>query len=249
MHLAILMTNTDESDFADAHPKDGEKFTDLIQLVRPDWTTEVFAVKDGVFPGDLAGFEGVMITGSPASVLDDAPWVARLLDLIRDLEAAKVPMFGACFGHQAIALALGGAVGRNPGGWVHGLTRNRMLARPDWTRDLPGEVKLYASHVEQVTALPAGAKTLSQSAACDVTSFAIGGHIYTTQHHPEMTADFIAALTKELAPAMGTTLAGKARASLAEKSDMQTFASSIARFFEQAVANGVSGGASWGRDL
>ncbi|MFT7593756.1 MAG: GMP synthase-like glutamine amidotransferase [Paracoccaceae bacterium] len=244
MHLAILMTNTDESDFADAHPKDGEKFTDLIQLVRPGWTTEAFAVKDGVFPDDLTRFDGVMITGSPASVLGDAPWVARLLGLIRDMDAAGMPMFGACFGHQAIALALGGRVGRNPGGWVHGLTRNQMLARPDWARDLPDEVRLYASHVEQVSALPDGAKVLSRSEGCDVTSFAIGGRVYTTQHHPEMTADFIAALTEELAPAMGPDLTDKARVSLADRADMAVFAESIALFFEQAATKGVSGAAS-----
>lgn len=238
MHLAILMTNTDESDFADAHPRDGQKFTDLIQLVRPGWTTEVFAVKDGVFPDDLTRFDGVMITGSPASVLGDAPWVAQLLDLIRDIDAAGMPMFGACFGHQAIALALGGTIGRNPGGWVHGLTRNKMLARPSWAQDLPDEVKLYASHVEQVSTLPDGAEVLSESDGCGVTSFAIGGRIYTTQHHPEMTADFIAALTDELAPALGPDMAATARKSLAEESDMETFATSIARFFEQAVKTG-----------
>lgn len=248
MHLAILMTNTDESDFADDHPKDGQKFTDLIQLVRPGWTTEVFAVKDGVFPDDLTRFDGVMITGSPASVLGDAPWVARLLGLIRDMDSAGMAMFGACFGHQAIALALGGTVGRNPGGWVHGLTHNQMLARPDWAQDLPDEVRLYASHVEQVLGLPDGAKILSRSEGCDVAGFAIGGHIYTTQHHPEMTANFIAALTEELAPAMGSELSGRARASLAETSDMQAFATSIARFFELAAAKGGAGAATLGQD-
>ena len=49
MKIAILMTNTDESDFAQRHPKDGEKFTDFIQLVRPKWETVVFSVKDGNF--------------------------------------------------------------------------------------------------------------------------------------------------------------------------------------------------------
>ena len=68
MHLALLMTNTDESDFAQDHPRDGEKFTTLVHLVRPDWRVEVFNVKDGVFPGDITDFDGVMITGSPSSV-------------------------------------------------------------------------------------------------------------------------------------------------------------------------------------
>ncbi|SDC44064.1 type 1 glutamine amidotransferase [Ruegeria marina] len=234
MHLAILMTNTDESEFARAHPRDGEKFTALIRRARPAWTTSVFAVKDGQFPETLDGIDGAMITGSPASVLGTAPWIGRLLELIRDMHSRQIPIFGACFGHQAIALALGGRIGRNPGGWVQGLTRNRMLERPVWARDLPDEVRLYGSHVEQVTALPAGATAIMQGPDCPISGFAIGDRIYTTQHHPEMTHDFITALTEEMASDLGHTAHAQAMASLSDHSDMDAFAESIARFFEQA---------------
>lgn len=236
MHLALLMTNTDESAFAQGHPKDGEKFTDLVHLVRPAWTTDVFSVKDGVFPDTLDGFDGIMITGSPASVHDPQDWVDRLLDLIREAADRRLPMFGACFGHQAIALALGGGIGRNPGGWVHGLTRNQMLVRPEWASDLPDVLKLYGSHVEQVTELPDGGVAISRSEGCDISGFMLGHTIYTTQHHPEMTAGFIAALTEELADDMGADLYEKAKGSLTEPSDMEVFAESVARFFEQAVS-------------
>lgn len=236
MNLAILMTNTDESDFARARPKDGEKFAALVRLARPDWSTETFAVKDGVFPDDLTRFDGAIITGSPASVRGEAPWIARLLDLIRDMAARDMAMFGACFGHQAIALALGGTVGPNPGGWVHGLTRNEMLTRPDWAADLPDVVKLYGSHTEQVTTLPDGAQAIARSEGCPVSGFVRGRSIYTTQHHPEMTPEFIADLTEELAGDMGPEVAARARASLAERADRTAFAESIARFFEQATA-------------
>lgn len=238
MHLAILMTNTDESAFSGRHPKDGQKFTDLIHLVRPDWTVEVFAVKDGEFPDSLTRFDGAIITGSPASVRSGAEWTERLLELIRAMHAARLPLFGACFGHQAIALALGGAVGDNPGGWVHGLIRNETLARPDWAADLPDQVGLYGSHTEQVTALPEGAVALSRSEGCPVSGFAIDGTVYTTQHHPEMTPEFIAALTEELAGDLGADLASRARASLtAGTADQRAFAESVARFFEQAAAD------------
>ena len=100
MKIAILMTNTDESDFAARHPKDGKKFTDFIQLVRPEWEPVVFSVKDGDFPSDIAEFDGFIITGSPASVGDDADWIQRLMSLIREIHVNKIPMFGACFGHQ-----------------------------------------------------------------------------------------------------------------------------------------------------
>ncbi|MBE1283885.1 MAG: type 1 glutamine amidotransferase [Rhodobacteraceae bacterium] len=233
MHLAILMTNTDESEFAARYPKDGEKFTDLIQLARPDWRCSVFSVKDGDFPADLSEFDGVMITGSPASVRSGAAWVDQLLELIRQMHAQELPTFGACFGHQAIAVALGGELIHNPQGWVHGLTRNRMIHRPDWTRDLPDEVKLYGSHCEQVGRLPEGA---TQIAAADatITGFTIGQHIYTTQHHPEMEPHFIKALTEEMKDVLGPEVHATAMTSLQEQSDQAAFAESLARFFETA---------------
>lgn len=234
MRLAILVTNTDDSAFARARPRDDEKFARLLGRVRPGWNFEAFVVRDGVFPDDPARFDGVIVTGSPASVNSGADWVARLLDLIRRMVAQGVPIFGACFGHQAIALAMGGRVGPNPGGWVHGLVRTETLARKDWTRDLADVVYLYASHSEQVTDLPAGAEILARSQDCPVAGFAIGNRVYTTQHHPEMTHDFIADLTGELAGKLGPRRTGHARASLARPADTGPFAESVARFFELA---------------
>ncbi|UWQ75641.1 type 1 glutamine amidotransferase [Leisingera sp. M658] len=233
MHLAILMTNTDESEFAQRHPKDGEKFTDLIRIARPDWRTSVFAVKDGDFPQDLFAFGGAMITGSPASVRSGAPWVAQLLDLIRDAHTRRFPLFGACFGHQAIALALGGGLDLNPDGWVHGLTRNKLLNRPDWAAPLPDEVKLYGSHCECVRTLPQDATPLSEWNGMN-TGFTLGRHIFTTQHHPEMSRSFMTALTEEMQQTLGPEAHARALDSLTGRSDQQAFAESLARFFEQA---------------
>lgn len=234
MHLAILMTNTDESEFAQRHPKDGEKFTSLIRMARPDWRTTVFAVKDGVFPQDLFQFDGAMITGSPASVRSGAAWIAQLQDLIRTAHARRFPFFGACFGHQAIALALGGSLDHNPGGWVHGLTRNQLLHRPDWAADLPENVKLYGSHCECVSTLPDGAIAMSERDGVN-TGFVLGRHIFTTQHHPEMTRDFILALSEEMRDELGPAAHVRALDSLAEHSDQEAFAESLARFFEQSA--------------
>lgn len=66
--IAILLTSTDTSDFARRHPDDGQKFTTLLQPLRPDWQFDVISVKDGVFPSSVDSYDGYVITGSPASV-------------------------------------------------------------------------------------------------------------------------------------------------------------------------------------
>ena len=235
MHLAILMTNTDESDFAQARPKDGEKFTVLVQEQRPDWTCEVFLAKDGEFPEDIQAFDGVMITGSPASVHDEAPWVGRLFDLIREMDAKEIPVFGACFGHQAIALALGGSVGRNPGGWAHGFVMTESVGDlPFGAR--PTQVGLYASHIEQVTEVPEGATVVASGPGCPVGGYLKGRHIFTTQYHPEMTDGFIADLVEFTADYVGDEVTEAARESLRNRADREAFGRQIVQFFEWAAA-------------
>ncbi|WP_299348209.1 type 1 glutamine amidotransferase [uncultured Shimia sp.] len=234
MKLAILMTNTDESDFANARPKDGEKFTVLVQEQRLEWSCEVFSVKDDEFPENIQSFDGVMITGSPASVHDDEAWVQRLFDLIREMDAAEMPVFAACFGHQAIAKALGGAVERNPEGWVHGFAMTDSVGELPFG-DRPAQVGLYASHIEQVTKLPEGTEIVASGPGCAVGGYMKGRHIFTTQYHPEMTDAFIADLVEFTADYVGYEVTAAARESLKSRADRDAFGRQIVEFFEWAV--------------
>mgnify|MGYP001076635320 CR=1 FL=1 len=224
MHIAILVTNTDESDFAQAHPKDGQKFSDLVSRARPDWTFDVYLVKDAHFPETL-DFDGILITGSPASVHDGAPWIAQLEELVREALSQKIPMFGACFGHQIIARALGAGVGYNPQGWVFGRVETTFL--PSNQR-----IALYAAHKEQVLDLPAGAEIVARTDGCEIAGFRIGTNVLTTQYHPEMTEGFMSALITEFADTLGREVADTAMANMAQNTDMDALAEWIARFYE-----------------
>ncbi|MDZ4395093.1 type 1 glutamine amidotransferase [Cypionkella sp.] len=226
MHIAVLVANTDESDFAQRHPKDGAKFAGLLQGLRPDWQVNSFSVKDGEFPAEAARFDGWIITGSPASVHDSDAWVRRLLGLIRQIVARREPLFGACFGHQAIAVALGGVVGDNPGGWVFGAVDTVMEG---------AEIRLYAAHREQVLVVPERAVVLGGNAECAVGSFAIGQSVLTTQYHPEMTQGFMTALVAEYADKLPAEVAARARESLAVAADRDVIAARMVRFFEEAA--------------
>lgn len=233
MKLATLVTNTDDSAFAHARDLDDAKFAKLIAMVRPGWQTSAFNLKDGVFPDDPAAFDGVMITGSPASVHDGVPWIARLEELIRQMVGQGVPVFGACFGHQAIAKALGGTVGYNPDGWALGLVETQVSAPAPWMGKA-GRFALYAAHKEQVTEPPAGVRILTETPGCPVGGFAIGGHVYTTQYHPEIAPQFMADLLDEIAGEVPQEVLAQARATLANPPDQRDFAETIARFFETA---------------
>lgn len=84
--------------------------------VPPSLSFTGFDVKAEEYPKDVADFDGVLITGSLSGVYDGGAWIQRLLNEIRELDKKKVKTVGISFGHQAIAQALGGHVGRNPKG-------------------------------------------------------------------------------------------------------------------------------------
>ena len=185
LRLAVLLTNNDTSPFAAHFPNDGQKVVQLLQPLRPDWTFEVVPVKDGVLPASPADFDGYVITGSPASVNDDSlPWVGQLLDFICAVNAARQPLVGLCFGHQAVARALGGQVVRNAAGWGLGTAPTHWQTTRPWMQPAQSTTTLMAAHNEQVTRMPEGAVCLGGSDFCPIGSMQIGQHIWTTQFHP-----------------------------------------------------------------
>ncbi len=234
MRIAFLDANTDRSAFAARHPSEVEKFATLLAPVAPDLRLEDHCVVEGVFPEGLAGFDGVMISGSPASVNDPDPWIARLKALIRQAVGDGVPVFGACFGHQAVASALGGSVGPNPQGWVLGRMVSENHAPAPWMTGGAGPMALHAAHSEQVLALPKGAQVLGGGVGCTVGQIALGDRVFSTQYHPEITRDFMAELLDELSGKVAQPVLDAARAGLDGPEDSRRMARWIVDFFAHA---------------
>ncbi|MFN5997574.1 MAG: type 1 glutamine amidotransferase [Paracoccaceae bacterium] len=231
MHIAVLATNTDDSDFAARHPRDVEKFRVLLHAVRPGWQVTSFDLPKGQFPEDIQGFDGFLIGGSPSSVHDEDAWIERLFTVIREAHAAGKPLAGACFGHQAIAKALGGTVGPNPGPFVLGTAETEVVAPAPWMEPVR-TFRLAAAHGEQVTALPPGAEVVGQTEGCPAACYRIGDKVFATQYHPEMTPEFLSALVAEFAPHFTAEVGEAAKASLLHGTEGPRFAEWIARFFE-----------------
>lgn len=234
MHIAMLDANTDESDFAARHPRETAKFAALLAPAAPEMRLHGFRVTKGHFPDAADAFDGLMISGSPASVNDADDWIARLKALIRQAVGAGVPVFGACFGHQAVASALGGTVGANPQGWVLGRAETANHSPAPWMAGAPPAMALHAAHKEQVLAVPEGARVLGGSAGCQVGQMALGERVFTTQYHPEITRDFMAELLDELAGQVPDAVLDEARAGLDGPEHSALMARWIGSFFVQA---------------
>ena len=235
LHIAVLLTNNDTSAFAAHFSNDGRKVVQLLQPLRPDWAFEVLPVKDGVLPSSPEAFDGYVITGSPASVNDDAlPWVGPLLDFIRAVDAARQPLIGLCFGHQAVARALDGQVASNAAGWGLGTAPTHWQAERPWMQPAQSTTTLMAAHNEQVTRMPEGAECLGGSDFCPIGSMQIGQHIWTTQYHPEMPLVFMQALLGYLADKLDTNTMARAHASLQQAADVPLFGQWMAQFIEHA---------------
>lgn len=233
MHIGILVTNTDRSDFAKARASDGEKFTTLLHPLRTDWQFTPVQVVDGEFPKSVSDFDGYVIGGSPASVNEAEPWIETLFDFIREINRKAIPTVGVCFGHQAIAKALGGHVGKNPGGWGWGLAATHFQTHEKWMMPDKKIINLFAAHNEQVTDLPESAEILGGSDFCPVGSFSVGDHIMTTQYHPEMDLKFFAELTHDLKTYIGRDIAEAALRSTTTAADTASFAHWMVQFLEQ----------------
>ena len=233
--IAVLLTNADDSAFAKAYPNDGQKVIELLRPQRPNWAFEVVMAKDNQWPQAPQSFDAYVITGSPASVNDEGlPWLAPLLDWIRRLHAARLPTVGLCFGHQAIAKALGGHVAPHLGGWGLGLGDTHWHSPAPWMQPLQAHTRLMAAHNEQVVQMPAEAACMGSSSFCPVAAMRIGEHVFTTQFHPEMSRTFMNDLLDFLRPQLSPEVWARAQHSLQASDDAPLFAQWMLQFMEHA---------------
>ena len=163
----------------------------------------------------------------------------RLLHLIRRLDSQKIPMFGCCFGHQAIAKALGGRISKNRDGWSVGVRPTTVFRAEDWMQGGARQADLHSFHIEQIAELPPGCRVVGTSPNCPIASFARGDHVFTSQHHPEITDSYAEELVEDMAGEIGSGLSD-ARMEMKRATNRAEFAAWIAQFFEFANVSRIT---------
>ena len=124
--------------------------------------------------------QAIVLSGGPASVYaDGAP---RLDPALFDLD---VPVFGICYGFQAMAQALGGTVART-GTSEYGRT-DMNVTGGQLHSDLPDHQPVWMSHGDAVTEAPEGFEVVAVSAGAPVAAFENRARrLAGVQYHPEV---------------------------------------------------------------
>ena len=149
---------------------------------------------------ELDTISGMIITGSAAMITDDADWNFTTMDYVQESVRRKIPILGICYGHQLLALALGGKVGfhsqgREIGTVTINLTSN--AGEDPLFKGLPNTFPAQSSHSQSVIDLPKDAVLLACNAFEPHHGFRLGNNLWGIQFHPEFSQSIMEAYIRE----------------------------------------------------
>ena len=213
MQIGILQTGKINMRIRDQFGNYPDMFQDLLNdkhypAEQASVQFTVFDVTEGVLPDRPEACDVYIITGSSAGVYEEHSWLNPLFDFLRQCAEMQIKLVGICFGHQAIAKALGGEVVKFSGGWGVG---NRMSA----LTDIPAlnaatgrqitqtQITLPYFHQDQVISLPEDAQLTVADDFCAIAGFVICKHVLCFQGHPEFNADYLKALIEVRRESLG----------------------------------------------
>ena len=194
---------------------------------------ETYDVISEVYPSSIDECDAYLITGSKFSVYEDIPWIHRLREYVVKLHSAKKKLVGICFGHQLVALALGGKAESATVGWGVGVHKSEVKTHKPYMQPNLESYKALVSHQDQVTKLPPEALCLASSEFCPNSMMQIENHILTFQGHPEFKHRYSQLLIEMRRERIGVAVHDKGLESLSQGADDAALANWIVAFYRQ----------------
>ena len=131
-----------------------------------------------------AGFDAIIMTGSPLSVTAPTDWMKRAADFLVE---ATLPVLGVCFGHQLLAWRLGATVVKNPLGRELGTVFVELTQPHPLFEGFPARFDVQATHEDVVLSAPPSVTVLARN-EFGLQAFEAPGRKWGVQFHPEMDA-------------------------------------------------------------
>lgn len=219
MKIGILKTDAVRPEWVPEFGEYPDMFTALLGREDPELEFAVYDVEEGEYPRDIDEVDAYLITGSKSSVYEDKPWIARLMDFIRELEARGKKIVGICFGHQIVAQALGGKTEKSSKGWGVGRHTHTFTELPDWHDGGKADFDILVSHQDQVVHNARGARVLAGSDFCENAVVQVGDKILTFQGHPEFVPGYSREIMEFRREAIGEETYSRGVASLAGEAE------------------------------
>ena len=190
LRICILETDILRPELVDQYQGYGQMFKHLFsqQPIAAEFT--VYNVMQGEYPSDDLTFDAYLVTGSKADSFGTDPWIQTLKTYLLTRYERGDKLLGVCFGHQLLALLLGGKTERASQGWGMGIHRYQVTQKPSWMNPQTDTLDMMIWHQDQVTQLPQGATLLASSEFCPNAAYAIGDQVLCFQGHPEFFHDY-----------------------------------------------------------
>ena len=145
-------------------------------------------------------FDLLILMGGPQSPLsiEEAPYLADEIVLIKETLKFGIPILGFCLGAQLIGEALGASTERSPHKEV-GVFPIQLTAEGERDALLSGLPKTFPviHWHNDMPGVPAGAEILAASNGCPRQIIRYFSHVYGFQCHPEITKENIKGIIKE----------------------------------------------------